>query len=61
MPGSSPSRSPTPAQPRAPSTWSSATCPFGKISLADRRHNPAGHSIHDHFIVKGLHLLRPGG
>ena len=35
--------------------------PFGKISLADRRHNPAGHSIHDHFIVKGLHLLRPGG
>lgn len=35
--------------------------PFGKISLTDRRHNPGGHSIHDHFIVKGLHLLRPGG
>ncbi|MFY1633706.1 hypothetical protein ACN27F_10570 [Solwaraspora sp. WMMB335] len=35
--------------------------PFGKISLTDRRHNPAGHSIHDHFMIKGLHLLRPGG
>ncbi len=35
--------------------------PFGQISLADRRHNPAGHRIHDHFIIKGLHLLRPGG
>ncbi|MFI7025142.1 hypothetical protein ACIBMZ_20735 [Micromonospora sp. NPDC049900] len=35
--------------------------PFGKITLTDRRHNPGGHSIHDHFMVKGLHLLRPGG
>ncbi|MGI5213870.1 hypothetical protein [Plantactinospora sp. CA-290183] len=35
--------------------------PFGKIALADRRHNPGGHSIHDHFVIKGLHLLRPGG
>ncbi|MDG4784936.1 hypothetical protein O7626_03140 [Micromonospora sp. WMMD1102] len=35
--------------------------PFGKITLADRRHNPGGHSIHDHFMIKGLHLLRPGG
>ena len=29
--------------------------------LHDRRHNPAGHSIHNHFIVKALHLVRPGG
>jgi hypothetical protein len=29
--------------------------------LHDRRHNPAGHSIHNHFIVKALHLIRPGG
>jgi N12 class adenine-specific DNA methylase/predicted RNA methylase len=35
--------------------------PFGKVVLNDRRHNPAGHSIHNHFIVKALHLTRPGG
>ena len=35
--------------------------PFGSIRLADRRHNPGGHSIHNHFIIKSLHLLRPGG
>ena len=35
--------------------------PFGKVVLHDRRHNPAGHSIHNHFIVKSLHLTRPGG
>jgi len=35
--------------------------PFGNMALHDRRHNPAGYSIHNHFIVKALHLVRPGG
>jgi SAM-dependent methyltransferase len=35
--------------------------PFGNTVLHDRRHNPAGHSIHNHFIVKALRLVRPGG
>ena len=35
--------------------------PFGNMVLHDRRHNPAGHSIHNHFIVKALRLVRPGG
>jgi len=35
--------------------------PFGNMVLHDRRHNPAGHSIHNHFVVKALRLVRPGG
>lgn len=35
--------------------------PFGKFALADRRHNPGRHSIHNHFVIKSLHLTRPGG
>jgi len=35
--------------------------PFGQAVLHDRRHNSAGHSIHNHFIIKSLHLTRPGG
>jgi N12 class adenine-specific DNA methylase/SAM-dependent methyltransferase len=35
--------------------------PFGQVSLSDRRHNPGGHSIHNHFIIKSLRLTRPGG
>jgi N12 class adenine-specific DNA methylase len=35
--------------------------PFGKIVLYDREHNPGGHSIHNHFIIKSLRLTRPGG
>src|SRR6266700_4120898 len=35
--------------------------PFGQAVLHDRRHNASGHSIHNHFIVKSLHLTRPGG
>jgi N12 class adenine-specific DNA methylase len=35
--------------------------PFGKFALTDGRHNPGGHSIHNHFIIKSLHLVRPGG
>jgi N12 class adenine-specific DNA methylase len=35
--------------------------PFGKAVLRDKRHNPGGHALHNHFIVKALHLVRPGG
>ncbi len=35
--------------------------PFGNMVLHDRRHNRGGHSIHNHFIVKALKLVRPGG
>ena len=35
--------------------------PFGNMVLHDRRHNQAGHSIHNHFIIKALRLVRPGG
>ncbi|GAA2224127.1 helicase-related protein [Micromonospora olivasterospora] len=35
--------------------------PFGNFALADRRHNPGKHSIHNHFLIKSLHLTRPGG
>lgn len=35
--------------------------PFGRVVLNDRRHNPSGHSIHNHFILKALQLTRPGG
>lgn len=35
--------------------------PFGDVTLTDRSHNPAGHSIHNHFILKSLHATRPGG
>ncbi|WP_282827651.1 helicase-related protein [Gulosibacter sediminis] len=35
--------------------------PFGKVTLYDPAHNPAGHSIHNHFILKSLALTRPGG
>ena len=35
--------------------------PFGKVALYDPRHNAGRHSIHNHFILKGLDLLKPGG
>jgi N12 class adenine-specific DNA methylase/SAM-dependent methyltransferase len=35
--------------------------PFGDLALHDRRHNAAGHRIHNHFLIKSLHLTRPGG
>ncbi|MDP9072782.1 MAG: methyltransferase domain-containing protein, partial [Actinomycetota bacterium] len=35
--------------------------PFGKIALHDPRHNRSGHSLHNHFLLKSLHLVRPGG
>ncbi|MGI8592714.1 MAG: helicase, partial [Nakamurella sp.] len=35
--------------------------PFADVVLHDRRHNPGGHVMDDHFIVKSLNLVRPGG
>ncbi|EMY32805.1 putative helicase [Arthrobacter crystallopoietes BAB-32] len=35
--------------------------PFANVVLHDRRHNPSGHSMHNHFIIKSLELTRPGG
>jgi N12 class adenine-specific DNA methylase len=35
--------------------------PFGRFVLHDPVHNGAGHSIHNHFILKSLRLTRPGG
>lgn len=35
--------------------------PFGDVRLTDRTHNPAGHAIHNHFILKALRLTKPGG
>jgi adenine-specific DNA methylase len=35
--------------------------PSGKIALHDKAHNPAGHSLHNHFILKSLALTRPDG
>ena len=35
--------------------------PFADVTLHDPVHNASGHSMHNHFIVKALHLTRPGG
>ncbi|WP_459076772.1 class I SAM-dependent methyltransferase, partial [Kocuria gwangalliensis] len=35
--------------------------PFSRNSLHDPRYNAAGHSMHNHFILKSLALTRPGG
>jgi N12 class adenine-specific DNA methylase len=35
--------------------------PFAKVALVDRVHNGAGHTIHNHFILKSLALTKPGG
>ena len=35
--------------------------PFGRFALSDPVHNPGGHSVHNHFLLKSLHLVRPGG
>lgn len=35
--------------------------PFGDIRLHDRAHNPGHHTIHNHFIIKSLDLVKPGG
>ncbi|NTY62726.1 helicase, partial [Mycolicibacterium sphagni] len=35
--------------------------PFGRYALTDPVHNPRRHSIHNHFIIKSLSLVAPGG
>lgn len=35
--------------------------PFGQVKLYDPRHNRDNLPIHDHFIVKSVDLVRPGG
>lgn len=35
--------------------------PFGQNVLHDPRHNPDRHSMHNHFILKSLDLVKPGG
>ena len=35
--------------------------PFAKISPHDPRHNRGRHALHNYFLLKSLHLARPGG
>ena len=35
--------------------------PFGSTTLHDKTHNRGRHSMHNHFLIKSLHLTRPGG
>jgi N12 class adenine-specific DNA methylase len=35
--------------------------PFGDVTLYDPVHNNGNHSIHNHFLVKSLALLKPSG
>ncbi len=35
--------------------------PFGNFALYDSAHNEGKHSIHNHFLIKSLALLKPGG
>ena len=35
--------------------------PFGGFKVYDPEFNPAGHTIHNHFLVKSLALTAPGG
>ncbi|HUP69662.1 MAG TPA: DEAD/DEAH box helicase family protein [Acidimicrobiales bacterium] len=35
--------------------------PFAKVTPHDPRHNRSRHVLHNYFIVKSLHLTRPGG
>ena len=52
------------ADTRLPAGYFDATVgnvPFANVALHDPAHNPSGHSIHNHFIIKSLALTRPGG
>ena len=35
--------------------------PFAKVTPHDPRYNRSRHALHNYFIVKSLHLTRPGG
>ncbi|TWD13048.1 N12 class adenine-specific DNA methylase [Marihabitans asiaticum] len=49
--------------PFAPGTFDAVigNVPFGQLRLHDPRHNPDNLPIHDHFILKAVDLVRPGG
>ena len=58
---SAPSRSPTAATPTAAMTWRSGTCRSGTWCCTTAATTRPGTSIHNHFIIKALRLVRPGG
>jgi hypothetical protein len=35
--------------------------PFAKVTPHDPRHNRGRHALHNYFLIKSLHLTRPGG
>src|SRR5690606_12832187 len=35
--------------------------PFAKVTPHDPRHNRGRHALHNYFLLKSLHLTRPGG
>lgn len=35
--------------------------PFAKVAPHDPRHNRGRHALHNYFLIKSLHLTRPGG
>ena len=35
--------------------------PFAKVTPNDPRHNRGRHALHNYFLIKSLHLTRPGG
>jgi N12 class adenine-specific DNA methylase len=35
--------------------------PFAKVTPYDPRHNRGRHALHTYFLIKSLHLVRPGG
>ncbi len=35
--------------------------PFAKVTPHDPRHNRGRHALHNYFLIKSLHLVRPGG
>ena len=47
--------------PEASFTAAIGNVPFGRYALTDPQHNPRRHSIHNHFIIKSLSLVAPGG
>lgn len=51
----------TTSVPDASFTAAIGNVPFGKYAVTDPTHNPRRHSIHNHFIIKSLALVAPGG
>ncbi len=47
--------------PRASFNAAIGNVPFADVRLVDAVHNPTGESMHNHFIIKSLDLVKPGG